>query len=143
MAGARRRHQPTLKPRMRLAPGNGVAEFSCRPNSNSAPYIWQFDWLMWSAQRCSVLEPGELGRTTCVLWGEVQACSQQLLARLSQSFFYFLGFMRRLRLGAGTQERASDLSDSTSTNQIARIKHDAASTNHMHTGCRRKYSVFR
>ena len=106
-------------------------------------YIWQFDWLMWSAQRCSVLEPGELGRTTCVLWGEVHACSQQLLARLSQSFFYLLGFMRMLRLDARTQERASDLSCSTSTNQIARIKHDAASTNHMHTGCRRKYSVFR
>ena len=26
----RRRHQPTLKPRMRLAPGNGVAEFQFR-----------------------------------------------------------------------------------------------------------------
>ena len=67
--------------------------------------------------------------------GKVHACSQQLLARLSQSFFYLLGFMRRLRFGARTQERASDLSDSTSTNQIARIKHDAVSTNHMHTGC--------
>ena len=39
MAGACRRHQPTLKPRMCLALGNGVAEFSCHPNSNSAPYI--------------------------------------------------------------------------------------------------------
>ena len=57
--------------------------------------------------------------------------------------FYLLGFMRRLRFGARILEGASDLSDSTSTNQIARIKHDAVSTNHMHTGCRRKYSVFR
>ena len=29
------------------------------------------------------------------------------------------------------------------TNQIARMNHDAVSTNHMHTGCTRKYSVFR
>ena len=77
----------------------------------------------------------KVGRTTCVLWGGSPSMFSTDLSQALPILFYLLGFMRRLRFGAGILEGASDLSDSTSTNQIARIKHDAASTNHMHTGC--------